>query len=161
MKTWQAPALAYQLAAEWAEEVIAARCGGTCGGHLALGKAWQELPDRGKRDVLTALSGQARGALWDLRQREGLTDSHMIELGTGFYDHQLCARARETLDILLHPHDQGAGAWQLPPCPHCTDVLAVALIAVHTSVLLRAGIADPAAVFRSLAAGVPAPREGR
>lgn len=162
VKTWQAPRLAYELAADWAEEVAAAPCRGGCGAHLVRGKGWLRLSEQAQRDVLTALSAQTRGALWDMRHNEQLPPDAVIELDTSYFDHQLCAVARDTLDVLLSPSDPG-GAWELPACPHCAAVLAVALIAIHVSLLVRAGIADPAALLRSLADGaarIPAPRQG-
>lgn len=150
---WRAPQLAYELAAEWAREMTACR-GGGCGHRTPadyLGKLWSDLPPGGQRDVLAALSAQARGALWDLCTREGLDDADPpIGVDLTMYGFWMCERARATLQILVNPN--AGDEWEMPQCPHCAALTAAALIDVHVKAAMESGIADPAAMLSSLAA---------
>lgn len=162
MNTWQAPKLAYELAAEWARGVAACR-GGGCG-HTPddfLGKQWGDLTSAGKRDVLDALAAQARGALWDLGERGGgIAD---LEAMTQFLEQNgagLCTQSIRNLTVLLHPFDSG-DPWEVPACPHCAALTAALLIGIHVGAVRISGIADPAALLGCLAAAAAGRREGQ
>jgi len=161
---WQAPQVAYELAAERAEELrdTAAQQGGGPRGRVPdgaeqIGKALQDMFPGERRDVLEALAAQMRGSLWELRGRLDTAPGDPLDIHVDLtrYADRLCERARGALDVLGSP--QG-GPWDMPECSHCQAVTAAALIDLQCSAIARLG-AEPAEVLRHLAEQVRAPRQ--
>jgi hypothetical protein len=152
---WDAPRIAYELAAEWAEEIagLAAGRGGADGQFYEgdvppVGKAWRELRTLEQYDVLAALGAQARSALWETRRQHGLTEDEPIMIDSRYYTAKLCEQAREALRALNDP--AGREPWTMPGCAHCAAWLATALIDIQVNAIRATGITDPAAVLRRL-----------
>jgi hypothetical protein len=122
--SWEAPRLAYELAADWAD---AAAARGPDGELPPVSKAWADLAPLEQHDVLWALSGQARVALRMIAGRRRAIDLPWILTRLGEPD--LCGQAREALRALLAPYP--GMPWQLPQCRHCAAITAAALAGIQ------------------------------
>jgi len=92
---WEAPRLAYELAAAFAGEAAG---GGGCGGLSfpePAGKQWADLGDAGRREVLVALGAQARVAVAELARirpgHESLAGLRATMRLAAACPHQACA----------------------------------------------------------------------
>lgn len=156
---WEAPRIAYELAAKWTEgaaEQLSMDSGGahahllTClSGAPGLAKDWYDLSLAERRDVLNALGTQARSAVWEVRRHHGLTDDDPIMINMSYYTLKMCESAREDLVALTDP--SASKPWKLPECSHCAALVAEALISIEVSSIMMTGVPDPAAVLWSLA----------
>jgi hypothetical protein len=158
--------MAYELAAEWAEQYgeAAARAGGARGPFLGqlpeIGKGWDDLRTLERHDVLQALGSQARSAVFEFRRAHAVDRGEAVIIKVDEYTMRMCEQAREALAALTDP--SGTKPWTTPRCDHCAGLLATALILVQVTVIEASGIGDPATVLRMLAAGsmtLPAQRE--
>jgi hypothetical protein len=146
---WDAPRIAYELAAEWAQKN---RELGSQTEMAPLGKAWRDLRTLEQHDVLAALGAQARSALWEARRHNGLLDDEPVILDVRYYTARMCEQANEALRALSDP--AGREPWAMPGCAHCAALLATALIDLQVNGILATGITDPAAVLRRLLGGM-------
>jgi hypothetical protein len=153
-KNWEAPRIAYELAAEWAQQAqdLAAQHGDPRGQDLpqlpALGKTWHDLVQR--HDVIDALSAQARGALWELHEKMTATLGQAMGFqidDMDYYSNRICERADQALFILTRPEP---GEWTMPECTHCQAVIAECLIQLQIAAIRMIG-AEPATVLRTIA----------
>jgi hypothetical protein len=155
---WDAPRIAYELAAEWAEKnrELAAGRGGADGRPFTevagLGKAWRDLRTLEQYDVLAALGSQARSAVWEARRQRGMAEDAPVIIDIGYYTAKLCEQASDALRALNDPG--GREPWAMPGCAHCAALLATALIDLQVNAILATGITDPAAVLRRLLGGM-------
>jgi hypothetical protein len=156
-KKWDAPRVAYELAAEWAAEMAARR---GPGGELparapGIGKAWHDLTWAEQRDILTALSAQARASAWDLRNGPAAVDvTALAARALDDFTGCLCDRSRAACRILC---SAAGGPWEVPECRHCRELVACALISLHWGALRAGGVTDPGAALRTLADGIEVP----
>jgi len=167
---WQAPRLACELAAEWAD---AAACREPDAELPRISKTWHDLTLPEQHDVLQALSGQARAARHLARQRHRAVDVPWL-LGK-LREPDLCIQARAALAALLAA--EPGRPWQLPQCRHCAAITAAALCGVQYFAYLALGFTAeqvaanargaaaqpdtiPVQVIPDRAAGMP-PRPGR
>lgn len=182
-RRWEAPRLAYELAAEWAAAyaeapviVPAPRDGEhdngrhVAGGNISVrdlppaGKQWHDLSPAEQREVTGALASHARSAMHELARHEKLQPGEAFVIKLDCYHVRMCERAGELMLALIAPAPPQE-EWELPDCPHCAELLAVALINVEVMAISAAGVADPSAVLRRLAATLgrtaASPREAR
>lgn len=151
---WEAPRIAYELAAEWAEKVeeLTAGSGGARGQRLEnvplIGKAWHDLRALERHDVLAALGSQTRSAIWEMRNHNSYADSQPLIIDVGYYGVRICEQAKEALRALTAPG--GTDPWELPQCTHCAAWVATALIDLEYNAILATGVTDPVAVLRML-----------
>lgn len=166
-KNWEAPRIAYELAAEWAQQAqaLAAQHGDPRGQDLpcelpALSKIWDDLRLVQRHDVIEALSAQARGTMWELHEQMTAKFGSAVQLeldDVGDYFGRICERAGAALANLTRPE---YCAWAMPECTHCQAVIAECLIQLQVSAIAMIG-AEPAAVLRSIAEGLQQAGEKR
>ncbi len=165
---WEAPRIAYELAAERAEQLAELEMAGGSGGSPGqppgeaprIGKAWDDLRTLERHDVLVALGAQARSAVYEARKFHQMSDGEPLVIEVSYYTRRMCEEAREALRALNDP--SGPGPWKLPECSHCAGLVASALADVQVAGIRASGVDDPAYVLRALAAAVlalPDPRE--
>lgn len=150
---WEAPRVAYELAADWAEE-LAARRGGAGGQHLCdpppLGKAWIDLRLAERRDVLTAMGAQTRAAIVALgeqaAQQTGVRNMR-FEVDLTYFGQRMCEQAVAALDAAATSDRM----WEMPECAHCADLMALGLVALHHQAIETTGVGSPAVVLRRMA----------
>jgi hypothetical protein len=120
--TWQAPHTAYLLTAACADNDAAA------------GSAiWKGLDRQGQREVLDALSGQARQAMDRAHEHVGLpmhTDLENVQWA-------VCEQA---VDALLELMERSPGTWALPGCSHCAEMIASTLACLSVAAARVTGI---------------------
>lgn len=158
---WDAPRLAYAIAAAWCREVDAL-CRGD-GGHLPaepppLGKLWADLDQDGQRDVITALGAQVRAAVYELADKhaaehvDGRVEVHALHVdGAGWFLERMCQHARGAFAALVDPVSAAPADWTMPECSHCASMLALVLINLHAGILTGSGVADPPLLLEMLA----------
>lgn len=156
---WEAPRIAYELAAEWAERARErAVRSGDAHGHVrtttGMGKAWEDLRPVERHDVLAVLATQARSAMWEVRKHFNVTEGKSIIINDALYTPRICEQAAQALAAAVSPE---GSEWKMPECSHCASLVAEALINMQVVAIGLTGIADPAVVIRMMADGMRLP----
>lgn len=165
MKHWEAPRLAYELAADWAgrwQEATAGQPDGVLGSvpgaeAPAIGKKWHDLAGADQRDVLDVLGVQLRSAIYEIRRQKGMGPNDQVAFDFGWYLGQVCDLARQVIPELTKP--VGPRTWELPSCPHCAALVACSLIHAHVTLIAMTGVPDPAVVLRQITESLRVPAQ--
>jgi len=128
---WGAPRAAYLLTAALADNT---RHDGAIVPGDVMTADWAGYDAGVQRDILAALGAQTRLALRTLRDKLGVE----IEMDTGAAAEAACpdplAAAREL--IKSEP-----GAWAVPECAHCREIIAKAMCSLQIEAYFRLGLA--------------------
>lgn len=150
--SWQAPRIAYELAAEWARDAGRRGAGDP---PREVPKMWHDLRPATRADVLIALSGQARAGRVLLAPRGLLPRLDMTALLESAGAAGLCLEAWQALLTWLADEPVQPAA---PACGHCAAVTAAALLAVAYRCYELAGFtAEVIAAHCAAAAGAEPP----
>ena len=130
MKAADAPRVAFLLTAGIAENTEQA---GTIVPGDDLSAEWGGYDKRAQRGILTALGAQTRGALEMLHEKLGAE----IEMDWDSTARVICSEALASARELITPEP---GAWTLPECSHCREVIVKAMCSLQIQAYFRLGL---------------------
>ena len=141
-----APRAAYLLTAAMADNTQQA--GAIVAGE-DLSVEWAGYGEAAQRDILAALGAQTRVALAMLRDQLGVE----IEMDWDGTARVVCSEALAAARELVSPEP---GAWSLPECAHCREIIAKAMCSLQIQAYFRLGL-TPAMIAAKCrqSAGVP------
>lgn len=125
---WDAPRAAYMLTAALADRT------GQAGPIVPDGMAaeWAVHDESAQQDILAALAAQTRLALEMLRDELGVE----IEMDWGNTARAVCSEALAAARELIKPKP---GAWDMPECPHCREIIVKAMCSLQIQAYFRLG----------------------
>jgi hypothetical protein len=125
-----APRAAHLLTAAVADNTQ--RAGAIVAGE-DLSAEWAGYDERAQWDILTALGEQTRVALAMLRDQLGVE----IEMDWDSTARAVCSEALTAARELVGPEP---GAWSLPECAHCREIIAKAMCSLQIQAYFRLGL---------------------
>lgn len=140
---YDAPRVAYLLTAAMADNTQQA--GAIVPGD-DMSTEWGGYDQDAQRDILDALGGQTRVALKMLHDKLGME----IQMDWDSTAREVCSQALAAAWELVAPEP---GAWELPECSHCREVIAKAMCSLQIQAYFSLGFtpANVAAMCRQSA----------